>query len=339
MDLIYIRTNEDATIDSGYLTHFDATFVVSTDVDYVTNKFEVTVPLPKNRADLLWTENGISSILYVEGTEYGGLIEGSVIDIASNELTYTGRTWRGNLDQWIVEPPVGQDYLIVSGNLADSLRLLPMGDYIDVQNTTYTGGSFQFDRYCTTFEGSTKLLTSAQANLRMAIEFESSGATGTAKLSIVEARDLRNLVEVSQDYNDQINLKITRDGNTPKHLICLGEGELHEREVIHLYADDDWNISQTPIVGAYPVQTYDYGSSENLLADGTKYYKELIHNHEQIEVTINDLDIKLSDIIAAKDILTDEEVSAEITSITWKCTNDGDYQTESYEYQTRVLLQ
>ena len=338
MDLIYIRTNEDSAIDSGYLTNFDATFAVSTDVDYVTNKFEVTVPLPKVKEDLLWTENGISTILYVEGTEYGGLIEGSVIDIEQNTITYTGRTWRGNLDQWIVEPPAGQDYLIVSGNLADSLRLLPMGNYIDVQNTAFTGNSFQFDRYCTTFEGATKLLTAAQSDLRMAIEFVSNGSTGVAKLSIVEARDMRSLVEVSQDYNDQINLKITRDGNTPKHLICLGQGELHNREVIHLYADDDWVISQTPIVGAYPVSVYDFSSSEALLADGTKHYKELVHNHEQIEVTINDLDIKLSDIIAAKDILTGEEVSAEITSITWRCENFGDYQTESYEYQTRVLL-
>ena len=338
MDLIYIRTNEDSTVDSGFLTNFESTFVVSTDVDYVTNKFEVTVPLPTEKADLLWTENGISSILFVEGTEYGGLIEGSVIDIEQNTITYTGRTWRGNLDQWIVEPPAGQDYLIVSGNLADSLRLLPMGSYISVQNTAYTGNSFQFDRYCTTFEGATKLLTAAQANLRMGIEFVSNGNTGVANLSIVETRDLTSLVEVSQDYNDQINLKITRDGNTPKHLICLGQGELKDREVVNLYADDEWNISTTPIVGAYPVAVYDYSSSTALQADGTKYFKELIHNHEQIEVTINDLDIKLSDIIAAKDILTGEEVSAEITSITWRCANYGDYQSESYEYQTRVLL-
>ena len=87
MELIYIRTNEDNTIDSGYLTNFEGVFTVSTDVDYVTNKFEVTVPLPDDRSELLWTENGISSILFVEGTEYGGLIEGSVIDIEQNTLT------------------------------------------------------------------------------------------------------------------------------------------------------------------------------------------------------------------------------------------------------------
>lgn len=338
MDLIYIRKDQNDAVDSGYLKHFNAVFVVSTDVDYVTNKFEVTVPLPTDASELLWTENGTSSLLYVEGTEFGGLIEGSVINIEQNELTYTGRTWRGNLDQWIVEPPAGEDYLVVSGNLADSLRLLPMGDYINVENTAYSGGTFQFDRYCTTFEGATKLLTDAQANLRMEIAFESNGSTGTANLTIAEARDLRSLVEVSQDYNNQINLKITKDGNTPRHLICLGQGELKDREVIHLYADADWNVSQTAIPGAYPVAVYDASSTDDLLGDGTKHFKELIHNHEQIEVTINDLDIKLSDIIAAKDVLTGEEVSAEITTITLRCEDFGEYQTESYEYQTRVLL-
>ena len=90
--------------------------------------------------------------------------------------------------------------------------------------------------------------------------------------------------------------------------------------------------------GAYPVEAYDFAASENLLADGRKHFLEVIHNHEQIEVSINDLDIQLSDIIGAKDVLTGEFVSAEITSIIWRCTDYGTYQEESFEYRTRVLL-
>lgn len=226
----------------------------------------------------------------------------------------------------------------MSGNLADSLRLLPMGNYITVNNTAYTGGTYQFNRYITTFEGASNLVSAAQSNLRLALEWESNGYTGTANLSIVEARDLTSTVEVSQDYNDKIQLTITRDGNTPKELICLGSGELKDREVVKLYADDDWNISTTPIAGAYPVEVYDFSSSENLEADGRKHYLEMIHNHEQIEVTIDDLDIRLSDVIGAKDVLTGEYVSAEITSIIWRCQNFGDYQVEDYEYKTKVLM-
>lgn len=338
MDLIYVKTDQNGVQTSGYLSNYEATFDVSTDLDYITNNFGLTMVLPTTADELLWAENEISTIIYVDGTEYGGEISGSVIDIAENTITYTGRTWRGTLDQQIIEPPAGQDYRIVSGNLATSMRTLPLGPFISVEDTSYSGNTYQFERYVTTLNGATNLLTAANPDLRMAIEWESNGYSGTAKLSIVPTRDLRSIVEVSQDYNDKIQLRITRDGNTPKELICLGSGELHDREVIKLYADDNWNISTTPITGAYPVEVYDFSSSENLLADGRKHYLELIHNHEQIEVSINDLDIRLSDIIGAKDILTGEFVSAEITSIVWRCSDYGDYQEEDFEYRTRVLL-
>lgn len=338
MDLIYVKTDQNGVQTSGYLSNYDMTFDITTDVDYVTNKFELTMVLPESADELLWAENTISTIVYVDGTEYGGEISGSIIDIAEKTIRYTGRTWRGNLSQWIIEPPAGEDYLIVSGNLGDSLELLPMGDYIEVEPTTYTGGTYQFNRYITTFEGVTGLLGAAQSDLRAHIEWTSDGYGGTAILSVTPARDLRNIVEVSQDYNDQIQLRITRDGNTPKEIICLGKGELKDREVIKLYADDYWNVSQMPIAGAYPVEVYDFSSTEDLLTDGRKHFLELIHNHEQIEVSISDLDIQLSDIIGAKDILTGEFVSAEITSIIWRCADYGDYQEESFEYRTRVLL-
>lgn len=337
MELIYVRTDESGVKTSGFLSHFEATFEISNDLDYVTNLFEITMELPDSKDGLLWIENEVECYVYVEGTEYGGVISGSEIDIAYNTIKYTGRTWRGMLSQWIIEPPSGQDYLIVSGNLADSLRRLPMGDWLQVADSSYTGGSYQFNRYVTTFEGASSLLSTAQANLRMRIEFNSDMYEGIATLTISEARDRTDEIEVSQDYNDRVQLRITRDGNTPRHLICLGAGELKEREVVHLYADANWNVSQTPIPGAYPVETYDYSGSSSLLSDGIKHFKEIIHNHEQIEVTINDLDVELSDIIAGKDILTNETVTAEITTIVWRVTNYGHYQEEDFEYKTRVL--
>lgn len=338
MELIYIKTDDNGVVTSGYLTNYEATFVVSSDVDYVTNTFEIDMTLPDKYEDLYWSENGISTIVFVEGTEFGGEISGSIIDIAANTITYTGRTWRGTMSQYIVEPPAGQDYLIVSGNLKTSLDLLDWNSHIEIAGTSYSGNTFQFDRYITVFTGATSLLTAAQSDLRMAIAFESNGTTGTAVVTIQPTRDLTNLIEVSQDYNDQISLKITRDGNTPKRLICLGQGELKDREVVNLYADDDWNISTTPIPDAYPVEVYDNTGSTTLQADGTKHFKELIHNHQQIEVTINDIDVQLGDVISAKDVLTGQLVSAEITSITWHCSNNGEYQSESYEYRTEVLM-
>lgn len=337
MDIVFVRT-ENGTSTSGFLSNYEATFDITNDLDYITNKFELKTILPTDSDGLLWAENQISSIIYVDGTEYGGEILGSVINIADNTITYTGRTWRGQLDQFIIEPPSGYDYLTVSGNLADSLALLPMPTNFTIEATAYTGNSYSFERYVPTFRGASKLLTACQSDLRLGVQFDSNAYSGTVTLSVEQTRDLTSLVEVSQDYNDKIQLVITRNSDTPRELICLGSGELKDRQVVKLYADSDWNVSTTPISGAYPVEVYDYSSSSDLEADGRAHFLELIHNHEQIEVNINDLDIQLADIISAKDVLSGETVTAEITSIIWRVSNFGDYQTEDFEYKTKVLL-
>ena len=336
MDLMYIR-DKNGIMDSGYLQHYEADFDITTDIDYVTNDFEIKMSLPSSDEELFFSENKIKTIVYVEGTEYGGEITGSIIDTDEKTITYTGRTWRGTLSEWIIEPPAGQDYLVVSGNIATILRNLPHSDYLDVDDTEYTSGSFQFDRYITTFEGVTKLLAAADSSLRIGIEFhEGDEYTGVAMISIQTTRDATDMIEVSQDYNDNIKLRIQRDHATPKHLICLGQGELHNREVIHLYADENWNITRTAIPGAYPTDIYDFSSSTSLLSDGMKRYQELIDQHEIIDVSIKDLDIRLGDFISARDRLTNENVTAEITNIVWRCTDYGDHKTEEYEYKTKV---
>lgn len=339
MDLIYIRST-NGNYDNGYLQNYEADFDVSSDPEYMTNDFTLKMPLPETPEGLLFAENKTAAFIFVEGTEYGGEISGSEIDLETNTITYTGRTWRGTLDQWIIEPPDGQDYLTVSGNLATIMRTLPMHQDMVIADTAYSIGSYQFDRYCTTFDGVTKLLAAADPSLRLEVVYEQTeGAyAGEITASIVPTRDLSSLVEVSQDYNNNVQLRITRDGNTPKHLICLGQGELKDREVVHLYADDNWDVSTTPITGACPTVVYDYSSSEDLEADGRKKFSEYIGNHEQIDVSISDLDVRLGDVISARDHLTGENVQAEITKIIYHCEDNGTYQRERYEYKTKVRI-
>ena len=337
MDLMYIRHDANGHyLDAGYLTRYDVAFDITTDLEYLTNEIELTMTQPDCAEDLLWSDNGNSTMIFIEGTEFGGIITGSETNLDSNEITYAGWTWRGMLQNYIIEPPAGQAYLTVSGNLADIINSLPMPSYMEAAATTYTTSSYQFNRYVSTYKGITQLLASVDPSLRLSFSFESNADAGTVTINIIEARDLRNLIELSQDYG-KIDLQITYDSTTPRHLICLGEGELEQREVIHLYADDDWNVSQTPIPNAYPTETYDYSSSTNLLADGIKHFEELIANHEQIEVSIEGLGVQLSDIIAAKDNLTGETATAEITSIIYRCSDRGTHQAESFEYKTKII--
>ena len=338
MDLIYIKTT-DAGTESGFLKNCEVSFDVTTDVDYATNLFELSMSLPEDRSDLLWMEDGVQTIIFAEGTEFGGEVSGYTIDLDEGTVKYTGRTWRGTLSQWIIEPPAGEDYRVVSGNLKVIMDSLPMSDYIEVEQTEYSVGTFQFNRYVNVFEGMTSLMGAVAANLRAGIEFHEDGnGSGKAVLTFRPARDLTDLVEVSQDYDSRVQLKITVDGDTPRELICLGQGELHEREVIRLYADDDWNISTTAIQGAYPVETYDYSSSTDLLNDGMKHYRELIGNHRQIDLQVGDFDVRLSDIVAGKDVFTGEKVTAEVTSIIYRCIDYGGHKEETYEYKTKVRV-
>lgn len=336
MELIYRRI-EGNEIREGYLRNFEADFEITTDVENPKNDFEIQMDLPKDTYDLLWKENEIACILYVNGTEWGGIIMDAEINMADSRITYTGFTWRGLLSGDIIEPPSGQDYRIVASgtNVATALRALPMNPYISIQDTSLvTSRQFQYNRYIPVHEGATNMLLNSNANWRLYFAYDET--SGKALLTVGTTNDRTELIEISQDYDDYVSLIIKYDGYTPKHLICLGRGELKDREVIHLYADENWNISTTPISGAFPVEIYDYGSSESLLADGQKKFRELIENHTSLEVSVDGIDLNLGDIIAARERLTGIYITAEITRIIWKCKDDGSFQTESFEYSTAI---
>lgn len=329
MDLIYQRT-KDGAVDSGFLSHFDADFDISNDPENFTNTFQIKMELT---SDLLWVEDEVSCIVYVPGTEFGGIIDGSTIDLQENEVTYTGHTWRGLQSLFVIEPPAGQSHLVVSGNIKTCLDQFPMHPMIEVQATSYTSPSYQVARYVETFKGVAGLL----GNLGLTSFYSFNEVTGKAELTVGPARDLTDLIDMSQDYGDHIGLKITRDGSIPRQMVCLGAGELVEREVLHLFASPpDWTITETGDASAFPVYVYDYSSSTDLLADGRKKYKEIIANHTQIELDVYDLDLTLGDVIAAQDHITGEKATAEITKIVWKAQNMGSYQEESFQYETKV---
>ena len=334
MELMYRRT-EGSDVREGYLRNFEADFDITTDSTSPTNDFEIKMAMPESANDLLYKENEVSTIVYVDGTEFGGIITGYDIDLRRNSITYSGMTWRGLLSQYIIEPPSGQNYRVVSGDLLTILSNLPMHRSFDIDSEmSYTSSRFQFDRYITTLEGITSLITDIDEDLRIFLRYDE--ATGNVNFSVAPVNDRTDLMEMSQDYGDRVRLSITYDGSIPKQLICLGAGELAEREVIHLYADDNWNISQSGYGNTYPVQTYDYSGSKNLLKDGKKQFKKLISQHRRIQVFVEGIDLNLSDVIAARELVTGEYATAEITRVIWRCDDYGTYQTESFEYSTKI---
>lgn len=345
MELIYYN---DQTTDSGYLTHYEGDFEISSDYENGNNDFEVVTRIPDD-GKILYSEdpNAGAYMLFVPGTEWGGYITGATIDVGENTVTYKGKTWRGYLADTIIEPGPGEDYYTTSGMLWDVLLEVPWHPIISVgyvEDEDIEVSSFTYNRYVTAIDGVTALLNSINQNLRIYLSTDEMEEGYTVTLTAEWVKNISDSVQFSQDYGDKIPLKITYAEDIPHRLICLGQGELAQREVINYYFTNDWEITTTYDewdeeinIYPYPVEVYDASNSSDLANDGKKKMLEFLANRKQIEVDLSEVsDVGINTIVSAKDQITGETVAAEVTGIIWRVSNYGERQEESFEYKTKV---
>lgn len=250
--------------------------------------------------------------LICPGTEYGALIE--EMDSWTNEVEekWLGNSFRRFLQEFIIEPPAGQDYKIVKGDAHDVMRQVLNGafDNLFTVPDTVSGidvGTYQFDRYTDALSGFTKMLLRKNARVNIEIRQGGSNEPFSVVLSAVPIRNLSSEIEYSQDSKIAINLTESRRGIN--HLICLGEGELKERQVVHLYAQLDGSILQDKkyYTGLQErTAVYEYSSVENiedLIKNGTEKLQELM-GKKAMGMNVSDVDLQIGDIVAGRDYLT-----------------------------------
>lgn len=254
--------------------------------------------------------------LYYEGTEYGGIIDDIEVDTEADEIAYHGRTWHGILNSKILEPNAGEDYLIISGEANKALGTLiaRMGlSGLFVASTEASGitiSNYKMNRYIAGYDGIKKMLKAFGAKLN--IIFKNGFVELSAKPFVDYSKD-------EQFDTDQISFRVKKKGSPLNHVVCLGKGDLAEREVIHVYADKNGNISETQVfTGVQEVSTtYDNAnaeSSDELKQGGI----DMIHeawNSNELEYDFNSDDecFDIGDIVGAKEEVTETEVTAEIT--------------------------
>ena len=302
MDLIYTNTSrEDVGVLKDYI--FDLAFGSD------ENDFEITISSNKHCCEA-------KCLFYIEGTEYGGIVDGVRIVTKEQSLSYFGRTWHGVLDSKILEPDAGQDYLIVSGEansvinrLIDRIGLSDLFESSPV-DSGLTISNYKMDRYTTAYNGIKKMLESVSGKLQFSFR------DGKVSVSAVP------IVDYSQDEqfdNDQVEMDIKKTDNPTNHLVCLGKGELSERQVIHLYADAEGNISEhQTFTGIDEVAVkYDYSSVESLeelMKSGIAKLKELRSvNTAEIDFASESTVYDVGDIVGAKEIVTGTLVKEKIT--------------------------
>lgn len=269
-----------------------------------------------------------NSFVFVPGTSYGGIVDGVSIDADASSFMrkYYGRTWEGILQTSIIQPPSGQDYYIVSGDLYAVLRRIierqGLAYAFEIPNGSYgLTVAYQFERYTNAYAGICKMLESVGLVPRF------SKDEGLCVISVERPRTFEN--DGFDDYRFEISITDIRATN---HLICLGGGELRNRLVRHLYMDANGNIStnQTQF-GINEVQdVYDYPSAEteqDLIDGGKDVLADRYAQSKNCAVNVAEgYEYKIGDVVTSisanagyqvtasitKTILTMDEVSAQV---------------------------
>ena len=298
MDLIYADEYKD---DVGVLQDYKF------DLAYGSgeNDFEITVSTSNHvcREDYL---------VYIEGTEYGGMVDAVEVDTKGKTVKYKGRTFHGMLDKKVICPDSGQDYYVVSGDANTIIgnlitRYSLTGLFVAVRDKSVTLNSYKFSRYTTLYAGICKMLSSVGYKLHMVYN------DGKVILSAVP------IVSYSDDDgldSDRINFLIQKTYNPVNHLICLGAGELKNRTVIHLYLDANGNVGTSQyFTGLQEVtETYDYPSvesAEELRQKGTQQLKSQDTN--MIDMSLGEgYSFDIGDVISTVEVVTGIEVKRTI---------------------------
>ena len=253
--------------------------------------------------------------LYIENTEYGGLIDSIKSDTANGEVVYSGRTWHGILNSKVLEPDAGTAYLTVSGEvnkvLASLIARVGLSDLFEASSddSGLTISSYKMNRYIGGYDGITKMLATVDARIKAVFK------NGKVVLSAVKKHDYSRDEEFD---SDQIGFTIKKNYNTVNHLICLGSGELAERLVVHLYVDKNGNISRTQTqFGVEEVSDiYEYSSlstAEELVSEGTKHLKELIDSDEvKIDFGEDADSYEVGDVVGAYDNVTGLYITSKV---------------------------
>ena len=244
--------------------------------------------------------------IYIPDTEFGGIIEYDEGTTDNETVTLKGWTWRGLLSQEIIEPTDGSDYRIVSGELNDILRDIlsdVLGGYFTVPDTDSgkTITSYQFKLYTTVLEGLMGMLS--ECGYRLKIYAKKTEAGGSIKV-FCEAVPA-STVEGQYDEDTGLKLRFVRNQMGINHLVCMGTGQLQDRQRVDLYVQGDGTIGKTQYYTGLMERTayYDYNNAESLEEleeSGKKRLRELA-GYRKLEITdIDGKSLEIGDIVIGR---------------------------------------
>ena len=270
------------------------------------------------------------SRIMIDGTEYGGIIDDTDVDVDGglSTVTWHGRDWHGVLASKIIEPDRNNDYLTLSGTIPVIMRtLVSRAGLQGLFTVTDESGAdhkttCRFDRYVDLYSGLVKMLRASGLKLRLRNDGDK------VSMSAMPVRTIGDSID-----SDLIDFTAKQAAHPINHLICLGKGELKDRTVIHWYADANGTFSHTQTLKGLDERTATYelsnAEADELEDKGRQKFQEL-RNTSTIDVDIPDgIDADVGDLVTGRDNNTGLVVTAEISKKIVKVS--GGVLTVTYE--------
>lgn len=269
------------------------------------------------------------SRIMIDGTEYGGIIDDTDVDVDGglSTVTWHGRDWHGVLASKIIEPDRNNDYLTLSGTIPVIMRTLVsraglQGLFTVTEESADHKTTCQFDRYVDLYSGLVKMLRASGLKLRLRNDGDK------VAMSAMPVRTIGDSID-----SDLIDFTAKQAAHPINHLICLGKGELKDRTVIHWYADANGTFSHTQTLKGLDERTATYelsnAEADELEDNGRQKFQEL-RNTSTIDVDIPDgIDADVGDLVTGRDNNTGLVVTAEISKKIVKVS--GGVLTVTYE--------
>lgn len=279
-----------------------------------------------------------SSLIYILGTEYGGIIGEVLTDTTLDYVELKGLSWRGRLAKKIIVPPAGSDYKVVSGELHTVMKELiePEFDGLFVMSQEDTGitvENYKFDRYCTLLDGLNKMLKSKGCRLKLSFRRE-QGEPGYLYIEAVPITDFSSRIELSKDCKLNYTMDDKRDG--VNHLIVTGKGELQDRNILHLYVQENGEIgTEQYYTGLQEItEVYENTSTETdeLMSAAEDRLRSLAGKKTfKMDVAKLGMNVEIGDIVGGRDYLTGMYMAKPVENIVYEIINDVDSKTYKLE--------
>lgn len=278
------------------------------------------------------------SLIYIPGTEYGGIIGEVLTDTTLDYVELKGLSWRGRLAKKIIEPPAGSDYKTVSGELHTVMKSLIEPEFdglfvVSAEDTGVTVSNYQFDRYCTLLDGLNKMLKSKGCRLQLSFRREQN-EPGYLYIEAVPITDFSERIELSRDCKLNYTMDDKRDG--VNHLIVTGKGELQDRNILHLYVQENGEIgTEQYYTGLQEItEVYENTSTETdeLMAAAEDRLRSLAGKKTfKMDVAKLGMDVGIGDIVGCRDYLTGMHMAKPVENIVYEIVNDVESKTYKLE--------